>query len=329
MILAFIAMMFAFACEKDSVVSSEMQSIEFRENIPSAPTSDGGIMPYIIPSENEGGNRTCGEVATAFEVESGFEFTSDKIDYDDSNGSFSGDWPAGLTVNTDGTYVTWSFDAEVFKGATGWCLSEMAVIVKGSDDANVYYYNLTDNPQSTYSDSGLASPLNASGNPAGLSNLTFCFNLVECGTPPEECYQDETAWAANGYEFGSLRYVTRGNWATYVEYLGTEKEVYLYAGQNMLAGTATFSAPDDGMIDITISLANDFIFFQEDVDDPDNNLKVQDYEFAPSGNPAPGLFAWKATLPLGAITAVITVPSNNFYGVHLDVAYPVPCPEPE
>jgi len=47
------------------------------------------------------------------------------------------------------------------------------VIVKGGNDANVYYYD-----EGSYGDVDLASPVNASGKPAGLSNLSFCF--VEC-----------------------------------------------------------------------------------------------------------------------------------------------------
>lgn len=66
----------------------------------------------------------------------------------------------GLTVNTDGTYVNFSSTFGIG-----------VAIVKGSDDANVYVYD----PQ-VNSDSGLASPPNASGKPAGLSNLTFCWN---------------------------------------------------------------------------------------------------------------------------------------------------------
>jgi hypothetical protein len=46
---------------------------------------------------------------------------------------------------------------------------------------------------------------------------------------------------------------------------------------------------------------------------------VQDYEFAPSGNPSPGLFDWKATCSETSCT--ITVPENNFYGVHVNVGY--------
>jgi hypothetical protein len=206
----------------------------------------------------------------------------------------------------------------------------MAVIVKGGTPndgtgANVYYYDLKGDPQKTYGDSGLAAPPTGNQqNIAGLSNLTFCFNVVECGNGNGECYQDETAWAANGNAPGSLRYVNRGNWATYVAYAA--KTVNIYAGQNMLAGTATFSAEYDGKVDITINLTGGFIFFHKDADNPEDNLKVQDYATAPSGNPAPGLFAWKETLAFGATTATITVPLNNFYGIHLDVAYPVECP---
>lgn len=327
-IFAFIALMFAFACEKDSVVNSDMQSVEFRENTPSLPISYMGVTPYIIDdlyTEGEnpgGGNRTCEDVALAFSTS--FMYSSCKVNYaGDFNFSecSDGGWPAGLTVNvTEGIYVTWSYTAPA-----GYCLSEMAVIMKGGNDANVYYYDFTDDPKSEeYTDSGLASPYNSSVSSAGLSNLTFCFNLVECGMPPVECYKDETAWAANGNVPGSLRYTTRGNWATYVEY-AVDKTVNFYAGQNMLSGTATFSAPDDDMVTITINLTNGFLFFHEDVDNPDDNLKVQDYANAPSGNPAPGQFAWKQTLDFGTTTATIKVPYNNFYGIHLDVAYPVPC----
>jgi hypothetical protein len=35
-------------------------------NIASTPESNGGIIPYIIPGSNPGGNRTCAEVSLAF-----------------------------------------------------------------------------------------------------------------------------------------------------------------------------------------------------------------------------------------------------------------------
>jgi hypothetical protein len=130
-------------------------------NVASSPVSSGGVTPYIIDGANEGGNRTCAEVGQAFFGDPNYyQYSSDRINY---NGTFDKAFPAGLTVNTDGTYV--SFTSTFGIGA---------VIVKGSNDANVYVYD----PQSK-SDSGLASPPNASGNPAGLSNITFCWNPTD------------------------------------------------------------------------------------------------------------------------------------------------------
>lgn len=131
---------------------------------PSSPTSDGGITPYIVDNPGPGGNVTCDMVGD-------FEFSTARINYND--GVFDADFPAGLTVTTDGTYVTWNSSFGIG-----------AVIVKGSNAANIYEYV----PQA-YGDSGLASPINASGKPAGLSNITFCWNPE----PPP------TQWCSPGY----------------------------------------------------------------------------------------------------------------------------------
>lgn len=145
-------------------------------NTVSVPVSAGEVTPYIINGENSGGNRTCAEVGTAFFGNAGYyEFSSDRVNFE--GGSFVGEdpFPAGLTVNTDGTYV--SFTSTFGIGA---------VIVKGGADANVYVYELQ-----SLGDSGLASPFNASNSPAGLSNLTFCWN-------PEEV-EDPGNWCSPGY----------------------------------------------------------------------------------------------------------------------------------
>ncbi len=124
-----------------------------------------------------------------------------------------------------------------------------------------------------------------------------------------EC--EDTAWAANGDVPGELRYVEPGNWATYVAYDGQEKTVTLFAGQTNNIGTVTFSAPSDGKVTITIQL-NDEGGFQN----VSENVKIQDYEFAPSGNPAPGSFDHKGNA--SGKTFEIEVPQNNYYGVHVD-----------
>ncbi len=114
-------------------------------------------------------------------------------------------------------------------------------------------------------------------------------------------YEGETAWAAGS------RYVTRGNWATYTTY--AEGTVNLYAGQHMFAGTASFSAVNDGMVTITIELDEEWSF-----QEGDNAVKVQAYDAAPSGNPSPGRFtSYKGN------ELEFTVPAANFYGIHLDV----------
>lgn len=135
-------------------------------NVLSAPISDGGVTPFIIAGANPGGNRTCAEAGAAFGAT--FDYDTSKVDFPGFVAtsfewtSVIGDVPTGQYVTvtvTDGKYV--AFSSTTIKVG--------AAIVKGSNDANVYYY-----PLGVLADSGLASPLNASGDPAGLSNLTFC-----------------------------------------------------------------------------------------------------------------------------------------------------------
>lgn len=82
----------------------------------------------------------------------------------------------------------------------------------------------------------------------------------------------ETAWGAG------MRYVSRGNWATWTPYSGTPKSATLYAGQSMAAGTVEFSAPDaNGLVTVTISLNPGWRFapVQE-------NVKIEAYQSAAS-----------------------------------------------
>jgi hypothetical protein len=127
-------------------------SAETVANTPSSPTSDNGTIPYISSEANPGGNVTCADLE--------FDFGSGRTNY--NNGDFDAEFPGGISVEvTEGKFV--SFSSTFLIGA---------VIVKGSDDANVYDYR----PAGSLGDSGLASPTNASGGPAGLSNLTFCWD---------------------------------------------------------------------------------------------------------------------------------------------------------
>ncbi len=171
------------SCEQDEqLVSLKKADVEIG---PSYPVSDGpdgipmnlegdsndGIVPEIIDGGNKGGNRTCEDVGWAFKSDlSWFDLCGVKIDY--SEGQFTDEFPFGLNVIvTEGTYVSFEMDDCIMIGDKYYKVG--AVIVKGSNAANVYFY-----PEGTMGDSGLASPVNASGKPAGLSNLSFCF--VEC-----------------------------------------------------------------------------------------------------------------------------------------------------
>jgi hypothetical protein len=125
------------------------------------------VEPVIIDGSGpgaQGGNRTCADVGAHFGVT--FEFSSDRINY--QGGAFDAAFPAGLSVSTDGTFV--SFSSSFAIGA---------VIVKGGPDANVYYYD-----PAVFEDTGLSSPDTPGpvSNVAGLSNITFCWN----GTPDDE-----------------------------------------------------------------------------------------------------------------------------------------------
>jgi hypothetical protein len=139
---------------------------------------------------NPGGNMTCAEL--------GYDYSSARVNYND--GGFDAAFPAGISVSViDGTYVAWSSTFPIG-----------AVIVKGSNDANVYEYI----PPS-YGDSDLASPINASGDPAGLSNLTFCWNeALQVSKTAETAYDR--------------------NWTWDIEKVGDQTSLTLSTGQNFL-----------------------------------------------------------------------------------------------
>lgn len=294
------------------------------DGIPSAPTSTGGVVPYIIPGANPGGNRTCAEVGHAIwgnaEYYQCWSAKRDPGDFGLGFADISGNPLCdrnSITASNDGTYV------EFTAGPDG---VGAAILKGGSGGGNVYVYS----PQAL-SDSGLASPLNPSGYPAALSHSDgFCWNPVGPDDGPGVgCYVDETAWSTGS------RYVNRGNWATYTTYSGGAMTVDLLAGQHMLAGEVDFSAPVAGIVTITIYLDEGWRFALTPVGDDngtpiyDNNIKVQHYTARPQAkNPAPGLFQWKvvATGQVGSID-VPAVAAGKYYGVHVDVERRVECPE--
>jgi hypothetical protein len=156
---------------------------------------------------------------------------------------------------------------------------------------------------------------NVSGRMLALGGEVTMVNsiITTCGTgtiitpdPEPNCtWNSETAWSAG------TRYVKKGNWATYTSYHGVEKTVILYAGQHINIGNVIFSAPIEGNITISIEL-NEFGEFQN----ISENVKIQDYSTAPTKNPKPGRFDYKADA--SGSTFEMVVPVNSFYGVHID-----------
>ena len=121
------------------------------------------VTPKLWPKDyGTGGNATCAQMGFQNDSSPG---QTGGMNWGDPN-FFSHFSNLGITVDvTDGTYVgwqssTWPIDAVVLHG--------------GSVGSNVYLYNSSFGP-----DTGLAPPLNSNSQPAGLSNLRFCWNAPE------------------------------------------------------------------------------------------------------------------------------------------------------
>ncbi len=273
-----------------------------------SPTANG-----IYPSYTGGNDASCSPdpaadnvVSFRIEDEDGIWVLDldDKPSADGSYEIYAGGEQVGILSygdqyqSDDGKWmIDWSVTGGTFTGE---------IRVKGGNGYLTYMYD------GSRGDQGIYSPKNRGGQWAKISHVTFCGYFTP--DEQEECWENETAWAEGP------RYVCKGSWAMYVPYDGTEKTVDILAGQTLEAGTATFSAPVDGKVTITINLNDGFRFAAVD-----ENIKVQDYDQAPSGNPSLGLFAYKNTVGVDIKSYTITVPANNYYGVHLDVQHRVPC----
>jgi hypothetical protein len=263
---------------------------------------------YTWNKDNVPGMAT-GEIASAVQLFDDWKSGNAEKESEQAGGcgafAYKVDWIKGSLMNEDyshaGAVITISNDnGKSFDWMISGGYAVCAVIVKAGTQALVYYYD------NAMGDVELVAPENKE-----ISHVTFCFNQTDV------CYALNTAWTAG------TRYVTKGNWATYSSYAGTSKTVNIYAGQSILAGTATIE-PLDGEVKITINLNPTFIFYYGS--GIVENLKVQGYNAIPAKiNPAPGQFANKLTVEVAASTAQIVVPYASYYGIHIDIAQEVPC----
>jgi hypothetical protein len=303
-VLFTLALIWACSDETNQVTNEIALSKSSIDPVPSLSSSISyqGMIPYILqldglPFEEP----TCADVAEAFGVLGGFEFSS-SLNYNSETGTFDGDWPEGLTVNVSpeqwrdnlGTYVEWSFTLP-----EGYCsLVNMAVIVQGCDpvESNVYFYPNGD----ITTDSELASPNGGYSVPCVLENLTFCYNLEPC---EDKCYGGgETAFGGNSAGAGNAW------WFYYDASVGGLQTIW--AGQHMEAGTVEYDGDN-----IIINLDG------WGLDDAPEAVKIQGYDELPAKRPAAGHFDYKG------MDLTVEVDLYPYYVIHLDLLQEVECEE--
>jgi hypothetical protein len=304
-----------YACQDELAEKNETLKTEEVNKISSLPVSDGGVTPYTILGDNQGGNRTCGEVATAFNTT--FDLTTVKVEANFNTYN----WPYGIKVTVsgdDGEYLEFSMD-EPYK-IDDDCYKIGAVIVKGGTDptaqgayrsANIYYYE-----EGTLGDSGLSTP-----NEQGISNITFCLIKVDCEDNGDcENWQEETAFGGDeGFNVGA-----RNAWFYVFDGVG---EQTIWAGQNIPVGTVEIV---DG--EIVISLNNNVELVDEVLKKVKGTIviphqwipyyeavKIQAYDEneLPESRPAAGHFTYKGmdlTIPVELAGG-----PKDYYIIHLDV----------
>lgn len=187
--------------------------------------------------------------------------TTARNDYNPKTDSFANGWPTGLLVKVyDGKSVSFQIDGSINLG-DGKCYKVGAVIVKGGDASNIYNYS---DLGGVTMDRGLVAPNNASGRPAGLSNLTFCLIEIECEEKPEFLialkvrYDNQEYAMMDGDEFPFAGSCEWGNTLGVSIYNGN-RILNLFKHESEIAeivGKATFS--DNGKtLTVIIEMANE------------------------------------------------------------------------
>jgi hypothetical protein len=236
------------SCDKsDDSFSAVEKNAPVKETVPAK--SDEGVTPQIIPGANNGGNRTCAEVGDFFKDDPDyFDLCWDKVDFED----FETGFPYGLNVTVSGAYLSFNLDDCIMIGDKFYKVG--AVIVKGGPSASVYFYE-----DGVLSDSDLHAPVNASGKPAGISNVTFC--LLECDEQPHiviafKSYLDNSDWACTTGGPGNIGFVAYYDFDP--GYIGNK----IYLSANTTPASADMTKPvgniivsdvdSDGLWEVTV-----------------------------------------------------------------------------
>jgi len=123
------------SCDKTDETDFDVMAKSSLSEDPSGPATPAGVAPFIIPGVNNGGNRTCAEVVPFFmNAPAYFDYCGDRVDY----GKFAGAFPAGLKVTSDGKTLSFKADECIKIGDKFYSVG--AIIVKGGNAANVYFY---------------------------------------------------------------------------------------------------------------------------------------------------------------------------------------------
>ena len=192
------------------------------------PASDAGIVPVPIA-----GNPTCSGLSGDLEL---------KADNNPETGQFSnGELTVDIVVNADNS-LDWVSN-----------IGLDSVFVKGGNSGNWYVYD-PPGPERT-SDGGLFSPDNASGGPAGISHISFCYDLeLTVAKSADTTFNRDWNWEINKSVDRPSLDLFEGDsgdvdWTVDVTKLGPFDSGWQVSGEIVIANPANSAATVTGITD--------------------------------------------------------------------------------
>ncbi len=157
----------------------------------------------------------------------------------------------GDVVGTVTVTITNTECGQVFSWSVTTGIIMNQIVVKGGNDANVYDYSSNDLTEDSY----LHSPVNASGNYAGISHIDFCFDYEPMPTAPTceatgdalACYGDSNGevsveWSDGGAPFNVYLYLSSDLVNPVGQLLNTNLSAHTFT--NLSAGNYTVIVVD-------------------------------------------------------------------------------------